>query len=954
MEEICAAAIDMDDGPRAAFLEDACKGDAVLRTAIESLLVRAPAAEGFLEEHALGSAARESGPHMNGELVGRQLGPYDIRALIGSGGMGDVYRAHDTTLHRDVALKVLPRDLALDPERIVRFRREAQVVAALNHQNVAAIYGFEESTDTRALILEFVEGPTIAELIARGPLPVDEAVAIARQLAEGLEAAHEQGIVHRDLKPSNVAVRADGTVKVLDFGIAKVIQPALDVAATATTPTNTPTVPDGALFGTPAYMSPEQAKGRTADKRSDIWAFGAVLFEMLSGRRAFTGESTHETLAAVLHRDVEWQLLPESTPAPLRILIARCLTKDPRQRLRDMGEARIALNDTTSWASTAQQQAVPAMGARWSRGLFIVLALFLAAATAATTAWNLKRVPAHLAAHFTITYPEGQVPAAGIGRHFFAASPDGTQIVYAAVPFGLYLRPLSAFTSTRIQGTDKYGRIAEPVFSPDGRSIAFYADGAIRRILITGGTALTVAEAAPPSGMSWGPAGLVYGATGNGIIRVSPDGGAPEIIARVNPGEEAHGPQVLPDGRHLLFTIATGTSFDRWNSARIVVDSLDSGQRTTVIDGGTDARYLPSGHLIYARDDVLYAVSFDAQRLQVTGAPVAMIEAIDTGSGETGASHYFVSDTGVLIFQPARSAATDTQLALIDRKGQIEPLSLPRGRFLAPRISPDGKHVAAVTDDGDEAIIWIHDRSQPRQIRRLTFAGNNRFPVWTADSSRVTFQSDRAGSPAIFWQLADGSGAAEQLTTPDAGTAHVPESWSPNGNALLYSVERDTKKSLWVLTRSNGTNQPFGDVQSSMPIGATFSPDGRWVAYASNQKTFVQPFPPTGAIHQLVTGGFHPTWSPDGKTLFFNPSPQGLGVVSVTTTPSFAFGIARIEPRRFAMSPPERPRMYDIAPDGRFLASAAPEGRTSASEITAMHVILNWFDELRERARPDR
>ena len=945
----------MDVRSRTVFLDNACAGDPTLRGAVESLLARVTAADGFLEEHAFDRAARQAVSHMNGELLGRQLGPYEIRALIGTGGMGEVYRAHDPTLHRDVALKVLSRDFALDPERIIRFKREAQVVAALNHQNVAAIYGLEESTDVRALVLEFVEGRTLAELIARGPVSVDEAVVIARQIAEALEAAHEQGIVHRDLKPSNIAVRDDGTVKVLDFGIAKVVHLPVDAAATIATPTNTPTAPEGTLFGTPAYMSPEQAKGRAADKRSDIWAFGAVLFEMLSGQRAFTGESTHETLAAVLHGDVEWHYLPESTPAVLRHLIARCLTKDPRQRLRDIGEARIALNDTNLLADAPQQLSISATRARWSRGLLVAVASIIAAVAAAVIAWNVKRVPSPVAAHFTVSYPQGHVPAAGIGRHFFSASPDGTHIVYAAVPFGLYLRSLSEFTPTLIQGTDKYGRVAEPVFSPDGRSIAFYADGAIRKILITGGTAVTVAAAVAPSGINWGPSGLVYGAAHNGVIRVSPDAGTAEIIARVAPGEEAHGPQILPDGRHVLFTIATGTSFDRWNAARIVVDSLESGERTTVIDGGTDARYLPSGHLVYARDDVLYAVSFDAQRLQVTSAPVAMVEAVGATSGETGASHYFVADAGMLAYQPRlRTEATDTQLALIDRQGHIEPLSLPAGLFLEPRIAPDGKHVALLTDDGNEATIWIHDRSQPGQIRRLTFGGNNRFPIWTADGSRVTFQSDRAGSPAIYWQLADGSGTAEQLTVPDAGTLHLPESWSPKGDALLYSVETDTKKSLWVLSRSSGTSQPFGDVHSSMPIGSAFSPDGRWVAYATNQKTFVQPFPETGAIHQLVINGFHPAWSPDGKTLFFNASPQGLGVVSITTTPAFAFGPATVESRRFAMSPPERPRAYDIAPDGRFLAHVPLEGRAPTREITPMHVVLNWFDELRARVRPDR
>ena len=740
IEEICAAVIDMDESSRAAFLEKTCAGDATLRDAVASLLALAPAANRFLEDPALecvGAVVAHSG-----ELLGRVLGPYEIVRWIGAGGMGEVYCARDTALHRDVALKVLPRDVALDPERAQRFKHEAQIVAALNHPNIAAIHGFADDGSLQALVLELVEGATLADIIARGPMPADEAISIARQIAEALEAAHEQGIVHRDLKPSNVAVRADGAVKVLDFGIARVVN-AADDALSAPASIGNPAAPAGTLLGTPAYMSPEQAKGLAGDKRTDIWAFGAVLFEMLSGQRAFAGECTHDTLAAVQQGDVEWHGLPPRTPEALRTLIARCLTKDPRQRLRDIGEARIALSDTNPVTGPVPHNPIAPPTARWTRKFVVPAAMATATgAIAATLAWNLKPAAAPPPVRFELAYPDAQVPAAGIGRHFFALSPDGTRIVYTAIPPGLYLRPLSTFMPSLVQGTQGHGRVAEPVFSLDGRSIAFYADGAIRRIAATGGSAVTIAQAAAPYGMNWEPGGLVFGAGHDGIMRVPSDGGTPQVIAHVATGEEAHGPQVLPDGRHLLFTIAKGTSLDRWNAARVVVDTLASGERTTIVDGGTDARYVRSGHLVYARGDTVYAASFDLQRLQVTSAPVAMVNGIGTAYGQTGAAYFAVADAGVLAYQPRPEAATggreDARLAFIDGKGQIEPLTVPAGAFVSPRIFA-GRDACRLRDrrwrrshhldlrsitarTGSSAHVW---RQQPvPRLERRWIAGN--------------------------------------------------------------------------------------------------------------------------------------------------------------------------------------------------------------------------------------
>ncbi len=491
-------------------------------------------------------------------------------------------------------------------------------------------------------------------------MPVDEAVAIARQVAEALEAAHEQGVVHRDLKPSNIAVRADGVVKVLDFGIARVVLAPADAAAVSSAPTGTSTSPEGALLGTPAYMSPEQAKGRAADKRSDIWAFGAVLFEMLSGRRVFTGEGAYDTLAAVLHSEVEWHRLPAHTPEALRHLMARCLTRDPRERLRDMGEARIALSAANQKAGSLRSRWWLAPSLVGLPVLVVMMAALVAtAAMVAVVAWNLKPAVAPQLARFTFAYPEGRVPR---------LRPGGTSSRCRPMELRSCKRPSRLdfnFAACRnLPGPDpRHSRVSTDLrarpFYPDGRSIAFFADGAIRRILAAGGSAVTITPAAEPMGMHWTSGGLLYGAGHAGVMRVQAEGGLPEVIARVASGEEAHGPQLLPDGRHLLFTIAKGTSLDRWASARIAVDSLDDGTRTTLIDGGTDARYLRSGHLVYGRGAVLYTVSFDLRRLQVTSSPLAMVTGIGTAFGQTGAAHFATADTGLLAYEPRTGGAAD-------------------------------------------------------------------------------------------------------------------------------------------------------------------------------------------------------------------------------------------------------------------------------------------------------
>ena len=497
---------------------------------------------------------------------GTRLGAYEVLAAIGAGGMGEVYRARDGRLNRDIALKVLPELFSLDPDRLARFKREAQVLASLNHPNIAGIYGFEESNGVQALVLELVDGPTLADRIALGPIPLDEALPLARQIAEGLEAAHEHGIIHRDLKPANIKVRPDGTVKLLDFGLAKALDPVEISGGTATvspTITSPALTQMGVILGTAAYMSPEQVKGRQADKRSDVWAFGLVLYEMLTGRQEFKGDDVPDTLAAVLRQDIDLTALPASTPAAVRRLIARCLERDVRRRLRDIGEARIALDDPDRLVREDPDVSASGLsGPWWKRAIPLALTALVAGTLAATAAWYLTRRPSSAApvTRFSIPLADGQVFVGAAPRHLIALSPNGAQLVYAANT-QLFRRSMADFNLQAIQGTEHNQGVTDPVFSPDGQSLIFYATESrtIKKVPIGGGAAVTICAADSPYGLSWGPDGVVFGQGSKGIMRVSPEAGStPSVIARVKDGEEAHGPQLLPGGQHVLYTIATG------------------------------------------------------------------------------------------------------------------------------------------------------------------------------------------------------------------------------------------------------------------------------------------------------------------------------------------------------------------------------------------------------------
>lgn len=966
IEQICQAALDLAPGERDRFLRDACGDDADVRDEVATLLAKAPAADEFLTAP-LAAVAAHVIPQPSASLTGRQLAALAIGPSLGRGGMGEVYRARDTRLGREVALKVLPEAFAEEPSRLARFRREAQILASINHPNIGAIYGVEEADDVHAIVLELVEGPTLAECLERGAIPLAEALPIARQMAEGLEAAHERGIVHRDLKPANVKVRPDGVVKLLDFGLARALESQADGQGVESSPRSHGDVSNtnvGVLLGTPGYMSPEQRRGVTADKRSDIWAFGAVFYELLTARRVPEG---NESEALIPDRAINVTALPHATPPAVRRLISRCLEPDPRRRLRDIGEARIVLEEP--FAASAEEAGSLA-GTSSSRELSRAAAVIITAAMiagAGISGWYLKPSPQLAVTRFQIGLPEARdgVSVSDNSRPSIALSRDGSQIVYA-VNKRLYVRSMSDSVSQEILGSDAHQSAIAPAFSPDGRFVAFWAlsDRTLKRIAIAGGAAETICKAENPFGLEWTADQIFFAEPGRGIMRVATGGGTPTVVAAIKDGEQADGPQLLPGGTHVLFTVASGTARDRWDHAQVVAHSLTTGDRKTLHTGGSGARYVATGHLVYAVGGTLFARAFDAERLELTGTAVPVVAGVGRSvGGVTGAAQFSVSDNGTLVYIPGPPSLTAAaaHLALVDRQGRIQPLKMPPGFYGVPRASPDGSRIVFGTDDGKEAIIWTLELTAGRAMQRLTSGGNNRAPIWTSDGTRVVFQSDRDGDRALFWQLADGTAAAERLTTPAEGEAHVPDSWSPRADLLMFSVESRAGFSLRTLSLPSRSISEYGGVTSVDPPGAVFSPDGRWVAYSSSSTrgrttVQVQPFPATGAKFTLPARGFDTphavTWSADGRELFYDPRPGGFESVGVTTTPAFAFGDPVVHARSFRSSQPEARRMYDITPSGQFLGVTGATGSGSPRD-PHVQVVLNWFQDLRRRMSMD-
>jgi eukaryotic-like serine/threonine-protein kinase len=889
--------------------------------------------------------------------AGTKLGSYEVVAAIGAGGMGEVYRAHDTKLGRDVAIKVLPEAFAHDPERLSRFQREAKMLASLNHPNIATIHGLEQSGDTSYLVMELVSGETLAERVKAGPIGIEEALKITVQIAEALEAAHEKSIIHRDLKPANVKMTPEGKVKVLDFGLAKAFaadttnedlgnSPTLSAAATM----------QGAILGTAAYMSPEQAKGKTVDKRTDIWSFGCVLYELLTGRQAFQGETTTEILAAVLRGEPDWQALPASTPGKIRDLLRRCLQKEMNKRARDAGDARIEIGEALAAPFTAElTTAAPTKGfhALGRRGIILSVGIFLfGVAVAGIVVWNLKpaRSPApQPVTRMVIDLPPGQQLAGLETGPALALSPDGTHLAYVARQGGiqqLYLRAMDGLEATPVPGTE--GAIC-PFFSPDGQWVGFFAGGALKKVSVSGGAALTLGVASLPGGASWGSQGIIgFAPTQIGPLQEVPDaGGAPQSLTRFEKGDTTHRwPEFLPGGKALLFAAAPNSI--NFGGAQIAAQPVGVGERRNLIQGGMNPRYALSGHLVYTQGGSLMAVPFDPQRLAVTGTAVPVVEDV-MQSPVSGAAQYTMSATGSLAYIPGGVQSAQFRLEWVNRNGAEQPLAVPARSYMLPRLSPDGRRVAvAITEQ--ETHIWLYDFAREAWTR-LTFEGNvNSVPVWTPDGKRIAFNSSKEGSLNIFWQLSDGSGGLERLTTSQY--LHAPESWSPDGQLLaFFEVNPASQRDIWVLRISDRKAQPFLRTQFDEAV-PQFSPDGRWLAYISNEsgpnEVYVQSYPGPGGKWQISTeGGAEPVWNPNGRELFYRNG-EKLMAVDIATQAGFAAGKPRMLFQGRYVLAPFPASNYDVSRDGQRFLMLKPSEQEQAAP-TKINVVLNWFEELKRR-----
>ena len=866
-------------------------------------------------------------------VPGTRLGPYEVVAAIGAGGMGEVYRAHDTRLDRTVAIKVLPDSVADNPERLARFEREARTLAALNHTNVAQIYGIEE----HALAMEFVEGEDLSARIARGALPTDEALDVARQIADALDAAHSLGIVHRDLKPSNIRIREDGTVKVLDFGLAKALAPPVELAGLTSAPTVTsPALTGlGVILGTAVYMAPEQAKGRAVDRRADIWAFGVVVYEMVTGRRPFDGETISEVLAAVIKSEPDWS----PVPARLRRLLESCLEKDPKRRLRDIGD----------W--TRQMEEPRALG-RPSRSwlAWSVAAVLLLATGVLAVVHFQEKAPVAETVQFQIPPPEGHSFLFN-----FAVAPDGRRVAFIARDekgtARLWVRDFGALESRPIAGTEGARTVT---WKPDGREIAFAVNAVLNKVAVEGGPVVRLCEMPSAAGLAsgvWSPSGVIlFGGTTGGVMRSVPEsGGAATPVTSLDSTRRdlAHGiPSLLPDGRHFIYLRVSAIV----GQSGVFIGSLDKKpedqDRVPILTSEGGARYsemgAQGGRLLFLRQGTLMAQPFDARRLVLTGDPVPVAERV----GNTGASGFFSVTPLALAYRTGTvaGAGPESRLAWVDREGKTIQVLTAARPFGAIELAPDGRRASVSIQPNLNVDVWLADLDRSGGLTRLTTNPMaDRGSVWSPDGTRIVFYSNRNGRNDLFLKPVDGTGQEELLLKSDLD--EVPTSWSRDGRFLLYQTTSPGRANdLWVLPMQ-GERTPRPILQTEFNEGSgRFSPDGRWIAYQSNMsgrpEIYVRSFDlaslvsPIGALTRVSTdGGTAPRWRRDGTELFYEAPDGSLMAVDVSTEATFRLGAAR---RLFPLDPDA---LWDPAPDGKRFLVAMP---TAERGLTPITVVLNW------------
>ncbi len=917
-----------------------------------------------------GQVFERTAGRIRSDLIGQKLAHFEVTAKLGEGGMGEVYRATDTKLGREVALKALPDAFALDEQRMARFSREAQVLASLNHPNIGAIFGLEEEDGRKVLVLELIEGETLADRIAKGPLPLTEALGYALSIAEALEAAHEKGVVHRDLKPANVKVTPEDKIKVLDFGLAKALgddvtsdpelshSPTLTLAATQA----------GVILGTAGYMAPEQARGKPVDRRADIWAFGVILFEMLTARKAFGGETVSDTLAKILEREPEWDALPATTPEPIRRLLRRCLTKEPADRLQAIGDARITISDYL-----ADPEAYSAPAATPAQPVWMRLLPWALIPVAALVAWVLRPQA-----------PQGPAPVirASIdltsgdhlrhsSRHGIAISADGSQVAFRSNSD--LADPTAARISTRrldqfhLNRMDILAAATNPTFSPDGQWLAYYdpAEQRLKKVPIASGTPITLcAVQEDPLGVDWTENGFIlFAGSHGGLLRVSASGGEPEEVTALD--EEADEishrlPHVLPGGRVVLFTVLRVRSVGiDWATVDVFAQDLETGERSLILENASDARYAPTGNLVFARDAMLLAVPFDLESLSTRGEPVPLVEGVDhaiyatSGGSNSGAAQFAFSETGTLVYVPGGVSPNPNSSAIrIDRSGEQTELPLDPRPYLGVKLSPKGDQLLTWIDDGRNAI-WLVDPLRGNRSRQVDGA----VPLWMPDGEHFVFH--REGG--IHLKAIDSNTAPEELDAPRF--SHLT-SVSPDGTELAVVVwdgPRETNADIWILA-VDGESPPRRFLETpEHEAYAEFSPDGRWMAYTSidgDQWTvFVQSYPKPGRRIQVSSsGGFAPAWSRNGTEIIYLRR-EGIETEYWVTPLSF-------EGNRLEAGQPERivrgyfgitgpARAYDVDRDGRILTHRIldPAERVqfrAEHSPTRIQIVHNWFEELKQ------
>ena len=904
---------------------------------------------------------------------GTKLGPHEILSLLGAGGMGEVYKARDSRLDRLVAIKILPAHLADRPELRERFEREARAIASLKHPHICVLYDVGQQDGVHYLVMEHLEGVTLAERLKKGPLPLDEVLQYAVEIADALDKAHRATVTHRDIKPANIMLTKEGS-KLLDFGLAKLKQDILDATVP---PSERPTAPGaltqhGTLLGTLQYMAPEQleCKDDKIDGRTDLFAFGTVVYEMVTGKKAFPGESQASVIAGILERQPApmTSLQPPGTTVPpaLDRTVRRCLAKDPEDRwqtARDLVQELRWIADVTAHPELAGGAPAP-ISARASRRQLVLgsVAALVLAALVGLGAWTLKPAPPQPVTRTVITLPPGQ-RLAGLDLPAVAISPDGSLLAYVASQDRvqqLYLRAMDSLEARPIPNTEG---ATNPFFSLDGQWVGFFAGGDLKKVSVSGGAAVTLADAASPRGASWGSGGSLAFVpdTGSGGMQQAPEeGGAPQPLTRTESGENFHRwPEWLPEGQAVLFAFASSND---WTNAQVAVQAVETGERRNLVQGGAQPRYAFSGHLLYARAGTLMAAPFDARSLAVTGAAAPVLEGL-LQSNFSGAAQYSASATGTLVYVAGGVEASQRSLVWVSRNGEEQSLPAPPRAYRSPRISPDGRRVA-VTIDERESHVWLYGLDRQTSTR-LTFEGTyNVNATWTWDGQHIAFQSNSPQN--LFWQPSDGSGGPERLTTGEY--TQIPNSWSPDGQFLVFHETNPTSgRDLWVVQLADRKAQPFL-VTPANEGTARISPDGRWLAYLSDEsgrnEIYVQPYPGPGGKWQIsIEGGTEPVWNPNGRKLFYRSGDRMMAVeveVGQASTPvssgqagrpvatAFSAGRPRMlfDAAQYLPTPATIPN-YDVSPDGqRFLMLKPSEQEAAPTEI---NVVLNWFEELKQR-----